>query len=601
VAAGARRKEDLSVALHARQFAAPGFRADVAAFLAQLYAERLLTTTYVRTVAAALSAYVEHLAEGRGRECFEQVDRPDVEAFLGSVRLAGGSEHKVSSHLSAVRGLHRFLLRERRTSADPAAAVPAVRLPQLLPRVLNEPQVKALLAGAGRGADLLRLRDVALLEFLYGSGARASEAAGVTCRDVDLDERLVLLHGKGGKDRVVPFGTKARAALLTYLEQCRPVLWGSNRAEGRLFLNSLGDPLGRHGVWQAVRAAAERAVEVPALAATGLRVEAVHPHALRHSFATHLLEHGADLRVIQELLGHANLTTTAIYLRVSSTHLHQVYDQAHPRAFTPGQAPGDGLHVVDQVLVDGTVSRQEAAERLGLHVTRVRQLVDAGQLTAERRGRGLRVHRASLEPLAQLLERTLSTQEAAAVLGVTQARVVQLLDEGVVAGERYGIKWRVDPTSLARYAAPRQRRTAVAPAARPPVIPEGMVTAEEAATRLGISLDWTYRLLRRGWLLGKRPPGRPWLVERASVEYRLSRREAGLPLPPPPGTVDVASAAERLAVTAPWVCALLERGELAGVYVHGRWRVDARSVERYRARRAGQRAGVAFRQRIRHA
>jgi integrase/recombinase XerD len=241
----------------------------------------------------------------------------------------------------AVRGFHKFALREGLAPTDPGREVrppaPARRLPKAIPVA----SVEALLDGAGpapgspAAADAkLAVRDRALLEVLYGSGARISEAVGLAVDDLDLTDGTVLLRGKGGKQRLVPIGRPAREAVGAYLVRVRPGLVRRGRGTPTLFLNSRGGPLSRQSAWAVLQAAASRA---------GL-AEHVSPHTLRHSFATHLLEGGADVRVVQELLGHASVTTTQIYTLVTVDRLREVYAWAHPRALGPG----------------GTLSRSEA-------------------------------------------------------------------------------------------------------------------------------------------------------------------------------------------------------------------------------------------------
>ena len=224
--------------------------------------------------------------------------------------------------LVAVRGFHRFAVREGLTPVDPAAPVkppaPAKRLPKALP--LSD--VEALLEAAGSAGTALALRDRALLELLYGTGARISEAVGLDVDDLDLDEAVVRLVGKGSKERRVPLGSYAAEACSAYLVRGRPELVAAGRGAPAVFLNARGGRLSRQSAWSVLVRAAERA---------GL-ASAVSPHTLRHSFATHLLDGGADVRVVQELLGHASVTTTQIYTLVTVDRLREVYATAHPRA-----------------------------------------------------------------------------------------------------------------------------------------------------------------------------------------------------------------------------------------------------------------------------
>ncbi len=222
----------------------------------------------------------------------------------------------------AVRGFHKFVVREGLMARDPAAAVkppaPAKRLPKALP--LSD--VEAILAAAGAAGTTLALRDRALLEVLYGTGARISEAVGLDVDDLDLDNAVVRLLGKGGKERIVPVGSYAIDAVSAYLVRGRPELSATGKPTPAVFLNARGGRLSRQSAWTVLGHAAHRA---------GVTTD-VSPHTLRHSFATHLLDGGADVRVVQELLGHASVTTTQIYTLVTVDKLREVYATAHPRA-----------------------------------------------------------------------------------------------------------------------------------------------------------------------------------------------------------------------------------------------------------------------------
>ncbi|TWS22143.1 site-specific tyrosine recombinase XerD [Tsukamurella sputi] len=277
-----------------------------------------------------LARYREYLA-GLGVDDLASVTEGQVSGFLVALR-SGSGEHRplaassAARSLIAVRGLHRFAAAEGMTPADVARDVrppaPAKRLPKALP----VDQVIALLEAAGGDSDAdtpSRLRDRAMLELLYSCGARISEVTALDVDDIDAESRSVVLQGKGGKQRVVPIGRPALAALDAYLVRGRPAL--VKRSNPALFLNVRGGRLSRQSAWQVLSAAAERA---------GIDTATTHvsPHTLRHSFATHLLEGGADVRVVQELLGHASVTTTQVYTLVTVSALREVYAQAHPRA-----------------------------------------------------------------------------------------------------------------------------------------------------------------------------------------------------------------------------------------------------------------------------
>ena len=234
-----------------------------------------------------------------------------------------------------MRSLHRFCVEEGRAGVDPTEDVAAPRVPAGIPKPLSEADVDALLATARQDTPT-GLRDRAILEVLYASGMRISELVGLDRADVDADRGLVRAFGKGGKERVVPLGRPALGALAAYLERGRPALARPGRtpaaARDALFLNARGGRLTRQGVWGLVRAAGGRA---------GLG-DRVYPHVLRHSCATHMVDHGADIRVVQELLGHASLTTTQVYTKVSAERLRAVYQSAHPRARRTAGGAGKG-------------------------------------------------------------------------------------------------------------------------------------------------------------------------------------------------------------------------------------------------------------------
>jgi integrase/recombinase XerD len=221
----------------------------------------------------------------------------------------------------AVRGLHRFLLLEGEADGDPAGDVRPPSTPQRLPKAVAVADVERLLEAASFAGTPAALRDRALLELLYGSGARISEAVGLDVDDLDPERGLVRLRGKGSKERLVPVGSYAVAALDAYLVRARPGLAARGRGTPAVFLNTRGGRLSRQSAWAVLQTAADRA------GLTG-----ISPHSLRHSFATHLLEGGADVRVVQELLGHASVTTTQIYTRVTADTLREVYAASHPRA-----------------------------------------------------------------------------------------------------------------------------------------------------------------------------------------------------------------------------------------------------------------------------
>lgn len=295
-------------------------------YLSHLGVERGLADNTLRSYRRDMRRYLAFLAS---RELTDPtaVTELDILAFLGELRT-GDEEHvplgtaSAARTIVAVRGLHRFWLREQIVATDVTSAIkpprPAARLPKALP--LSD--IEAILDAASAPGTTLASRDRALLEVLYGTGARISEAVGLDIDDLDLEEGSVLLRGKGGKQRIVPLGSYARASLTDYLTASRPALVSTTTRTPGVFLNARGGRLSRQSAWTVLTKAAERA---------GIATD-VSPHTLRHSFATHLLDGGADVRVVQELLGHASVTTTQIYTLVTVEKLREIYATAHPRA-----------------------------------------------------------------------------------------------------------------------------------------------------------------------------------------------------------------------------------------------------------------------------
>jgi integrase/recombinase XerD len=295
-------------------------------YLDHLAVERGVAANTLASYGRDLNRYVDYLS-ACGLDSIGAVDSATVGAFLAYLR-EGDPDHPPLSATSAaravvaVRGLHRFALRDGLVEVDVAHDVRPPAPPRRLPKAISLEDVEALLEAAGYEQTALALRDRALLEVLYGTGARISEAVGLAVDDIDLADRTVLLCGKGGKQRRVPLGSFAAAAVERYLVRARPTLAAAGRGSAILFLNSRGGPLSRQSAWTVLRTAAERA---------GLAA-GISPHTLRHSFATHLMEGGADVRVVQELLGHSSVTTTQIYTLVTVDKLREVYATAHPRA-----------------------------------------------------------------------------------------------------------------------------------------------------------------------------------------------------------------------------------------------------------------------------
>jgi integrase/recombinase XerD len=292
--------------------------------------ERGLAANTLASYRRDLSRY-QQVMTAAGRTEIGEVTSADIASYLAGLR-AGDADHpplaasSAGRAMAAVRGLHAFACAQGMTAADPARPVTPPAPPRRLPKAISVAEVERLLDAAGPGPqdDPRGIRDRALLEFLYATGARISEATALDVDGLTLDgDPAVLLDGKGGKQRIVPLGRYAAAALDAYLVRARPALAaGATRTvPPAVFLNARAGRLTRQGAWAVLRAAAERA-----------NLPQVSPHTLRHSFATHMLDGGADIRVVQELLGHASVTTTQIYTLVTVEKLREVYAAAHPRA-----------------------------------------------------------------------------------------------------------------------------------------------------------------------------------------------------------------------------------------------------------------------------
>jgi integrase/recombinase XerD len=288
-------------------------------FLSYLALERGLSPHTVKAYGADLRGFAEHL-QRQGLTDPEPLRREHILDYLEAGQTAGLETATTARRLVAIRVFFRYLVQERVIRNDPTEVMDSPRLTRLLPGLLSRGEVEALLA-AYRGRDRLECRNRAIMETFYATGMRVSELAALRTDGLRLAEGYVRVIGKGRKERLVPVGLPACRALSEYLADARPLLDRSGRAL-EVFLSCRGRPLTRDRVWAIVRDAARRA---------GIR-RAVHPHLLRHSFASHLLEGGADLRVIQELLGHADIATTQIYTHVDRQRLAQVHRQFHPRA-----------------------------------------------------------------------------------------------------------------------------------------------------------------------------------------------------------------------------------------------------------------------------
>ena len=296
---------------------------DITLYLDHLQVERGLSQNTLSAYARDLGRYLEFI-NSRSKD-FTQVNENDLADFLTYLRN-GNSEHVILSATSAartliaVRGFHKFTSREN-GGLDPAQSVKPPTPGRRLPKALSVNQIELIIASTGDGSTAKSLRDCALVELLYSTGARISELIDLDRNDVKDPITSLRLLGKGGKERIVPVGKYAVDALEKYLVRARPALFASGN-ERALFLNLRGTRLSRQSAWEIIRTAAKNA---------GIEVE-ISPHTIRHSFATHLLDGGADIRTVQELLGHASVATTQIYTLVTIDRLREAYASAHPRA-----------------------------------------------------------------------------------------------------------------------------------------------------------------------------------------------------------------------------------------------------------------------------
>ena len=293
-------------------------------FLLALRVERGRSANTLKAYATDLRAYVAWL-DDRGLTIGE-VDEDAITDYVNALKAGDRAPSSVKRALVSVRGLHGFLAEETEGVRDPTLEVEVPKAPKGLPKALSEAEIELLL-GSITGTDPVARRDRAILEVLYGTGARIGDLSGMSLSDLDLDAGLVRVFGKGAKERIVPLGRYALVALVDWLgPQGRPLLepeqWKHRDDADAVFLNQRGGRLQRQGAWMAVRKAGD---------AVGLG-RRLTPHVLRHSCATHMLDHGADIRTVQELLGHASISTTQVYTLVSGERLQSVYRTAHPRA-----------------------------------------------------------------------------------------------------------------------------------------------------------------------------------------------------------------------------------------------------------------------------
>lgn len=312
-------------------------------YLAHLSVERGLAKNTVNAYRRDLTRYVDFLVESQ-KFSLKNVTENDVANFVPTLRSGTDDAAPLSASSAArctvaVRGWHKFAHEEGVVTDDVARRVRPPSQPKRLPRALSVDDMQKLLHAAATSDNAVGLRDRAILELLYGTGARISELIGLDVDDVDVDSSpeetgdlpVVRLLGKGNKERIVPVGSYARSAVSAYLVRGRPALASAGKGNAALFLNVRGNRLSRQSAWAVITAAAERA---------GLS-EDISPHTIRHSFATHMLAGGADIRIVQELLGHASVTTTQIYTLVTVDALREIYAEAHPRASLNGASNQD--------------------------------------------------------------------------------------------------------------------------------------------------------------------------------------------------------------------------------------------------------------------
>ncbi|MCI7551279.1 MAG: site-specific tyrosine recombinase XerD [Actinomycetaceae bacterium] len=301
-------------------------RAKIEMYLAYLSIERSLSANTIASYTRDLTHFLEHLSN-RGIRRIGDVTEEDVASFVDYLHSLPGQGGKplasasVARMVTAVRSFFDFLTSEGVIERNPAQDVRPPKIGTRLPKAITVEQMQTLIEAASFGDTPIALRDRALLEVLYGTGARISEAVSLSVDDVDGDVGLLRLLGKGSKERIVPLGSYALQAIDAYLVRGRPALSAKGDGTPALFLNTRGKAMSRQSAWEAIQTIAKRA---------GLAH--ITPHTFRHSFATHLLQGGADIRIVQELLGHSSVTTTQIYTKVSQQTIREVYASAHPRA-----------------------------------------------------------------------------------------------------------------------------------------------------------------------------------------------------------------------------------------------------------------------------
>ncbi|PLR76382.1 site-specific tyrosine recombinase XerD [Bacillus sp. V3-13] len=290
-------------------------------FIHFLIVEKGLAKNTIISYERDLKSYLKYLGKIEAVNDLNLVQRLQIVHFLGHLKEQGKSSKTLARHIASVRAFHQFLLREKAVDQDPTVHIESPQLERSLPKVLSLAEVETLLE-APKTDTHYGLRDKAMLELLYATGIRVSELIGLNLGDAHLTMGFVRCIGKGNKERIIPLGRTAAAALEEYLNNGRSRFLSKKHRDDSLFLNHHGRRLTRQGFWKILKRLTKEA---------GIEKE-LTPHTLRHSFATHLLENGADLRAVQEMLGHADISTTQIYTHVTKTRLKDVYSQFHPRA-----------------------------------------------------------------------------------------------------------------------------------------------------------------------------------------------------------------------------------------------------------------------------
>jgi len=289
-------------------------------FILYLATERGLSDNYQLSTRASLELFAKWSADNQRAATWDDVTPEAIGDFLGWRKKGGAAAATIKLHAVALRILFRFLVQRKMLERDPTEFLGVPKIERYLPETLSEPEIVKLLGAAG-GKTPLEIRDRAIVELLYASGLRVSELCGARLENLDLEKGFIRVVGKGNKQRLVPVGAGARKAIGRYLEAGRPELVGK-KTGGEIFLSVRGRKLTNQRIWQLLGELGRRA---------GLKKD-VHPHMLRHSFATHLLQGGADLRIIQEMLGHADISTTQVYTHVDTRGLQKAHRQFHPRA-----------------------------------------------------------------------------------------------------------------------------------------------------------------------------------------------------------------------------------------------------------------------------